>query len=305
MKAIRIHGYGSSDVLQFEDVSRPQADPDEVLVKTYDAGLNPVDWKIREGFLKDSSPRTFPFTAGQDFAGEVVETGERVAQFTGGDAVFGFAKGAYAEYAAARADEIALKPKSIDFVTAAAIPTAGLTAWQAIVDAARISQGQSVLIHGAAGGVGSFAVQIAKWKGARLIATASRTDIPYLKELGADEVIDYKAERFEAKTRDLDAVIDLVGGETLARSYGLLKKGGVVVTTLGYIDESKLQQNGLKGVALFMKRDGMELAELGKLVEQGIVTPRIDQVLPISEAKKAQEMSQSGKAHGKIVLRVA
>ena len=305
MKSIRIHSYGDSSEMKIEDSPRPRISSDEILVKVLAAGVNPIDWKIRAGYMKKSMPEPFPLTIGQDLAGEVSEVGKNVGQFKVGDQIFGFGSGSYAEYAAARANEIALKPRSVDFATAAAIPTACLTAWQALVDVAHISQRQSVLIHGAAGGVGSFAVQIAKWKGGHVAATAAAADASYLKGLGVDQVIDYQSERFEDRAGNPDIVIDLVGGETLNRSYGILKQGGIIVTTVQQADQARAREAGVRAVNIVMRRDGSELAQIAQLIDQGIVKPRIDKILPIDEAKRAHDLNESGKTHGKIVLRVA
>ncbi|HSM85293.1 MAG TPA: NADP-dependent oxidoreductase, partial [Candidatus Limnocylindrales bacterium] len=231
MKSIRIHSYGDSGEMKVEDSVRPRPNDEEVLVRIRAAGVNPVDWKIRAGQMRQFIPKSFPFTLGQDLAGEITETGKNVTQFKAGDEVFGFGSGSYAEYAVARQNEIALKPRSVDFTTAAAIPTACLTAYQALVDVAEVAKGQSVLIHGAAGGVGSFAVQIARWKGARVVATAAAEDASYLKGLGVEQVIDYQSERFEDRAGNPDIVIDLIGGDTLNRSYSIVKKGGIIVST--------------------------------------------------------------------------
>jgi len=305
MKAVRIHSYGNADQLKVEEAPKPEIAKDEVLVKIYDAGINPVDWKIRAGYLKSVMPKKFPLTLGQDIAGTVAEVGADVNQFKPGDEVFGSATGAYAEYAAAKASELAHKPRSVDFAAAAAIPTAGLTAWQIVIDTIQVSTGQSVLIHGAAGGVGSFAVQLAKWRGARVFATASPEDADYLKSLGAEQVINYKAERFEDKVKDVDAVIDLVGGETLQRSYQVVRPGGWLVTTVAPVDEGEARKRGIRAMPFFVKGNGSELAQIAQLVDQGILKPRVDKVLPLSEARRAQELTESGQSHGKIVLQVA
>jgi len=219
MKAIRIHEYGDASTLKLEEIPHLSIADDQILVRIHDAGVNPIDWKIRQGYMRQVRPATFPITIGQDFAGEVVEVGKAVNQFAVGDNVFGFAQGTYAEYAAAPLCTVAAIPKSIDFATAAALPTAGLTALQIIRDIVAAKSWIRVLIHGAAGGVGSYASQIAKNLGARVIGTATGADIEYLQSLGVSEVIDYKRERFEDKAAEVDAVVDLVGGETLARSY--------------------------------------------------------------------------------------
>ena len=220
MKAIRIHQFGDANTLQLEDAPNINIADDQLLVRVRAAGVNPIDWKIRQGYMKDIMHTNFPLTIGQDFAGEVVDKGKSVTQFAKGDRVFGFAQGTYAEFAAAPASMVAKIPDGVDFATAAALPTAGLTALQIIRDFVRAKPGMTILIHGAAGGVGSFASQIAKNSGARVIGTATGDDIQYLKSIGVDEVIDYKRERFEDKVHDVDAVVDLVGGDTLARSYG-------------------------------------------------------------------------------------
>jgi NADPH:quinone reductase-like Zn-dependent oxidoreductase len=218
--------------------------------------------------------------------------------------VFGFVQGSYAEYAVASPEGLAHKPRSVDFVTAASIPTAGLTAWQIIMDVAKVTQMQTVLIHGAAGGVGSFAVQFAKLKGARVIATASGDDASYLLSVGAQQVVDYKTERFEEKVKDVDTVIDLVGGDTLERSYSVLRKGGLLVTAVGPAREAEAKKRGIRVIQFLMKRDSSELDRIAKLIERGTVKPRISKVLPLAEAREAENLSQTGHPHGKVVLQV-
>lgn len=305
MKSIRIHSYGNSGEMKVEEADRPKIGEGEILVKVMDAGVNPYDWKIREGYFRQVVPADFPLTLGQDLAGVVAEVSHKATQFKTGDEVFGFGSGSYAEYAAVRESEIALKPKSINFAIAASIPTAGLTAWQAMIDIAHVSAGQSVLIHGAAGGVGSFAVQIGRWKGARVVATASSVDAAYLKNLGVAEVIDYRKERFEDRVGHPDIVLDLIGGETLNRSYGVVKKGGILVATVDQPDEAKARAAGIRAALVAMRRDSSQLAELAKLVGQGIIRPRVAQILPMNEARQAEDLNQAGKSHGKIVLQVA
>lgn len=306
MKAARIHSFGGSDKITIEeDVPPPKLGVGEVLVRIRDAGVNPIDWKIREGFLKEQMDTEFPMTLGQDFAGEVVEVGDQAPGFKPGDEVFGFAHGSYAELATVPANAMALKPKTVDFTTAASIPTAGLTAWQIIVDVANVRKDQKVLIHGAAGGVGSLAAQLAKWKGALVIATAAAEDAAYLREIGVDRVIDYKAEKFEERVNGVDLVVDLIGSAVLGRSYPVLKKqGSLLVSTVGQPDPNALDRIGAKGVRFVMKRDASELGQLAKLIDQGIVKPRLAEIFPLDEAKKAQDILQQGRSHGKIVLEV-
>jgi NADPH:quinone reductase-like Zn-dependent oxidoreductase len=304
MKAVRIHSYGHSDQIRLEDVPRPAPGPGDVLVRVRSAGVNPVDWKIREGYLKDSMAVSFPFTLGQDFAGEIEECGPDVAGFHRGDSVFGFASGAYAEYVTVRAGSIAQKPRNVDFDGAAAIPTPGLTAYELVSDVLRVAKGQTVLIHGAAGGVGGFAVQLARWKEARIVATASTADAAELRQLGADEVIDYKSDRFEDRVKNVDAVMDLVGGPTLARSYDVVKPGGIVVSVVSPPDQRLLAARQLRGKFFRMERDALRLAKLADLIDRGTVKVRVRQRYPLLAAREAQDLSQNGKSHGKIVLRL-
>jgi NADPH:quinone reductase-like Zn-dependent oxidoreductase len=305
MKAIRIHQFGDANTLKLEDAPNISIGDDQLLVRVRAAGVNPIDWKIRQGYMKDVMPTQFPLTIGQDFAGEVVDKGKSITQFTKGDRVFGFAEGSYAEYAAAQASRVAKIPGGMDFATAAALPTAGLTALQIIRDFVGAKPGTTILIHGAAGGVGSFASQIAKNSGARVIGTATGSDIEYLKSIGVDEVIDYKRERFEDKVRNVDAVVDLVGGDTNARSYGVVKRGGVLVSTVQPPDEAAAQRAGIRAQHIVMKRNSADLFELAQLVAKGAVKPRMDKTMSLGEAKEAQQLSETGKTDGKVILKVA
>jgi NADPH:quinone reductase-like Zn-dependent oxidoreductase len=305
MKAIRIHEYGAADRLKLEEIPRLSITEDQILVRIRDAGVNPIDWKIRQGYLKQVMPATFPMTIGQDFAGEVVECGTGVTQFAPGDRVFGFAQGTYAEYAAAPASSVAMIPRLMDFTTAAALPTAGSTALQIIRDVVAAKPGMSILIHGAAGGVGSYASQIAKNLGARVIGTATGGDIEYLKTLGVDEVIDYKNQRFEDRASRVDAVVDLVGGDTLARSYAVVAKGGLLATTVQPIDESAAKRAGIRAVQVIMRRNAADLAELARLAQNNVLKPRLSKTMNLSQAREAQELSQTGKTRGKVILQVA
>jgi NADPH:quinone reductase-like Zn-dependent oxidoreductase len=305
MKAVRIYEYGDASTLKLEDVQSLSATSDQILVRVHDAGVNPIDWKIRQGYLEHVMPAHFPLTMGQDFAGEVAERGTTVTSVQIGDRVFGFAQGTYAEYATASISTVAKIPDTVDFVRAAALPTAGSTALQIIRDVVKARDGMTILIHGAAGGVGSFASQIAKHMGARVVGSASGEDMDYLKSIGVDDVIDFARERFEEKVSEADAVVDLVGGETLKRSYDVVKPGGTLVTTVQPIDESEAKRAGIRAVHVVMRRNAADLAELAKLVESGAVTPRLGQTMALSQARQAQEFSESGKTHGKVILKVA
>lgn len=305
MKAIQVHSYGHSDLIRIEDAPTPRPQAGEVLVRIRAAGVNPVDWKTREGYLKDVAPSAFPLILGQDFSGEIVELGSGVTDFNVGDAVMGIARGSYAEFAAVPIAAIAKKPESIDFESAATLPTPALTAYQIVVNVIRPSKGQTLLIHGAGGAVGAIATQLALSRGARVIATASSDDAYYLKALGVDQVIDYRSERFEDKTGAVDAVLDLVGGEVASRSIGVIKPGGVLVTTVGPLNESEAAQRQVRAEHTYMSPNAADLAEIANLVDQGILNVHLGRVLPLTRAKEALDSIQNGLSHGKVVLKVA
>jgi NADPH:quinone reductase-like Zn-dependent oxidoreductase len=304
VKAIRIREFGGLEVLKYEDVPEPQPGLDEIRIRVIAAGVNPMDWKVRQGAIK----LPLPMILGLDVAGVVDALGPDVDEFKPGDHVFAkvsLGQGGYAEYTATNALQAAHKPKSIGFIEAAAVPTAGLAAWQALFDIAGLKKGQSVLVHGAAGGVGSFAVQFAKWKGARVIGTASGGNIEFLKSIGADVAIDYKAQRFEKVVQDVDVVLDTVGGDTFERSWGVLKPGGFLVTTVASIPSGAAEAHGVRASGMLTRDDGNELAQIAAIIDERRIKPIVTTVLPLSEARKAQEMSESRHTRGKIVLRVA
>jgi NADPH:quinone reductase-like Zn-dependent oxidoreductase len=309
MRAVRIHKYGGPEVLQYEDAPRPQPESGEVLIRVYAAGVNPVDWKIRAGLLKEVFPVSFPLIPGWDLSGVVEELGPDVTKFNKGDEVFAMPdptrNGTYAEYIVVRESEVALKPKSLHHVRAAAIPAAALTAWNALFDTARLRLGQRVLIHGGSGGVGHFAVQLAKWKGAHVIATASAKNQELVDELGADEVIDYQAQKFEDVARKIDIVLDTIGSDTQERSWKVLKKGGVLVSLVQPPSEEKARSVSVRGAMVQNRPDGAKLADIAKIIDAGQLAPVIDRILPLSEVRRAHELSKSGHTHGKIVLRIS
>ena len=308
MNAIRMHGYGGLDVLSYDEVVRPEPGADEVLIRVRAAAVNPVDWKIREGLGKEWFGHQLPFIPGCDLAGVVESVGPKVKGLHPGDSVYGFVNlkrcGAYAEFALATEGEVIRKPESLDFVQAAAVPVAALTSWQALFDIAQLAAGQKVLVHGAAGGVGSMAVQLAKAKGAWVAGTASARNAQFLRELGVDQVIDYQAVRFEETVRDLDMVLDTMGGDTQARSFGVLKKGGVLVSTVSDPSEALCAKFGVQGVRFMVQPSAAQLAEIAQLIEAGKVRPHVETILPLAEARRAQELSQTGHTRGKIVLEV-
>ena len=308
MQAVRIHTYGGPEVLKYEEAPLPQPGPGEALVRVHAAGVNPVDWKIREGYFKGRVNHSLPLILGWDLSGVVEATGSGVEGLKRDDEVYSrpdiARDGAYAEYIAVRETEVALKPKSIDHVPAAAIPLAALTAWQSLFDSARLSAGQKVLIHAAAGGVGSFAVQLAKWKGAYVIGTASSRNQDFVRKLRADETLDYQTTRLEDVVHDVDVVFDTIGGDTQKRSWKVLKKGGILVSIVGPPSAEEAAAHGVRQASVFVQPSATQLTELTKLVESGKLRPVVETVLPLSEARHAHELSQTGHTRGKIVLRV-
>jgi NADPH:quinone reductase-like Zn-dependent oxidoreductase len=309
MKAIVIHQYGKPDVLKYEDAPLPEPRENQILVRVIAAGVNPVDGAARSEKYAKFFGITLPFIPGYDIAGVVEKTGAKVTKFKAGDSVYAYIGlgegGGYAQYAVVTEEEAAPKPKTLTYESAAAVPVVALTAWQALIDTAKLSAGETVLIHGGSGGVGSFAIQIAKARGAKVIATASTANQDFLKQLGAGVAIDYTKQKFEDVAKGVDVVLDSVGKDTLARSYGIVKKGGFVVTLVSRIDEAELTKHGIRGASLSVKPDSNELAEIGKLIDEGKIKVVVSQTFPLSEAMKAQEQVATGHTRGKIVLKVA
>ena len=309
MKAIVIHEYGGPEVLKYEDVPRPEPKDDQILVRVIAAGVNPVDEAGRSERSAKFFGITLPFIPGYDIAGIVEKTGRKITKFKTGDSVYAYLSltdgGGYAEYAVATEVEAAPKPKSISFVEAAGVPVVALTAWQALIDTAKLSAGQTVLIHGGSGGVGTFAIQIAKARGAKVIATASTANQDLLKQLGADVAIDYTKAKFEDVAKNVDVLLDSVGKDTLARSYGVVKKGGFIVTLVARIDQAELDNHGIRGASLGVEPDSNELTEIGKLIAEKKIKVIISQTFPLADAVKAQEQIATGHTRGKIVLKVA
>jgi NADPH:quinone reductase-like Zn-dependent oxidoreductase len=308
MRAVMFDSYGSPQVLTLKEVPSPQTAAGEVLVRVHAAGVNPLDWKVRAGHVKAWLQHRLPLIPGWDVSGVVEAVGSGVKAFKVGDAVYGMLdfthNGAYAEYVATGTRNLAPKPGSIDHVHAAAVPLAALTAWQALFNVARLTLGQTVLIHGAAGGVGHFAVQFAKWKGARVIGTASSGNEGFLRELGADEVIDYRTRPFEEVVHDVDVVFDPIGGDTQERSWKVLKKGGVLVATLGISSPEAATEHGVRGEGVMVGPDNAQLTQIATLIDAENVKPAVSAVLPLAEAARAHELSQTGHVRGKIVLKV-
>lgn len=308
MKAVRIRAYGGPDVLSFEDAPRPVVERGDLFVRVRAAGVNPVDWKIRDGYRREALHHTLPLILGWDFSGVVEGRGPGAGLFAVGSEVYGrpdvARNGAYAEYIAVRETEVALKPTGLDHVHAAAIPLAGLTAWQALFDAGGLTAGQNVLIHAAAGGVGHLAVQLAKWKGAYVIATASSRNHAFLRTLGADEVVDYNTTPFEDVVHDVDLVLDNLSGDIQTRSWKVLRKGGILVSILVPPSADEAAAYGVRQAHVFCQPNAAQLAEMAELVDAGKLRPTVEVVLPLNEARRAQELNQAGQTRGKIVLRV-
>src|SRR5712672_1696972 len=306
MRAIRIHQYGGPEVLAQVEMQRPAPGHDEVLIKVHAAAVNPVDWKMRAGHMKEVFPLTFPATLGWDVSGTVEEAGDKVTQFKRGDEVYALVKGGgYAEYVVAKADIVGKKPRTLDHVHAAAVPVAGLTAWQALFEVAQLRAGQKVLIHAAAGGVGNFAVQFAKERGAYVIGTASSKNQAFLGELGVDKAVDYNKTRFEDVVRDVDVVLDTIGGDTQERSFKVLKKGGILVSIVQPPSQELATKYGVRALFYGAHPSSSNLTEIARLIDSGKVRTVVETVLPLAEARRAHELSQSGHARGKIVLKVA
>ncbi|MBI2600454.1 NADP-dependent oxidoreductase [Candidatus Daviesbacteria bacterium] len=311
MKAVQINTYGGIDVLEInENTPKPNLAKNQLLVEVYAASINPIDYKIRAGFLKEMMPLQFPATLGGDFAGVILELGEGVTDLKVGDSVYGSAivlnggSGAFAENLAANTGNTALKPKNVDFAQAAALPLVGASAIQALEDYIKLKNGQKILITGGAGGIGTIAIQLAKSLGAYVATTVGSKDIEYVKSLGADEVIDYQAQIFEQVLKDFDAVFDTVGGETSDKSFQVLKKGGVIVSMFGAPNAELAQKYGVTAIGQNTVTSTQALNRLAELVMNGKIKIHIDKVFPLEEAKEAFEHLEEGHPQGKVVLQV-
>ncbi len=316
MKAMRIHAFTNQSHLTYEDAPLPTLNKDDVLIRVHAAGVNPIDWKVCAGTHPLAAKMELPLIPGWDVAGTIEAVGSAVTNFKVGEAVFAkpdhFRQGAYAEFIAVRAVEVAPKPASISFVEAASLPLVALTTWQALILTAQLQQGQRILIHGAAGGIGSFAVQLAKAKGAYVIGTGSANNQAFIAELGADEFIDYNNTDFEALLKDasqkVDVVYDTVGnaaGETQSRSWSVLKEGGFLVSIVRPEPDKALAEQYKVGSALVVvSPSGEQLAEIAKLVDAGAIKPIVSVVLPLADALEAHALNKTGHTRGKIVLQV-
>lgn len=317
MKAVRIHAFGGSEVLQVENVARPVPAPDEILIQVYASGVNPVDWAVRQGgnnvlrpFLK------LPMTLGWDAAGIVEETGSEVTRFQKGDAVYGVPNfpgdGSYAEYCVAKASQFALKPKIVSFNEAAGVPLAGVTAWAALFAHGQLRAGQRVLIQGASGGVGSFAVQFAKAKGAYVIGTASAGNLEYVKQLGADEALDYRSQQIEEVVHDVDLVVEaspLRDNAQRLKAVTVLKEGGILVSVnldFPFSEEvlAALAQKHAQGALAASQARQDWLTEIAQLIDEGSVKVYVSQVFPLEQVAAAHRESETWHVRGKLVLEI-
>ncbi|CAK0774988.1 NADPH:quinone reductase [Azospirillaceae bacterium] len=353
MKAMVIDGFGGSDRLQLREVPIPSPEPDEILIKVRHTAVNPVDWKIREGWLSDVFPHEFPLIPGWDVAGDIVAIGDQVpkvhdigsvamrgagdrfvvnragfhvatrrrrgatsAGFSIGDPVYAYCRkplvrwGSYAEYVTVSADAAAPAPSNLSSRETATIPLVGLTAWQALFDAARLASEQTILIHAASGGVGGMAVQFAKQVGARVIATAGLSNHAYVRSLGADEVIDYSGDSVAERVRafspgGVDVVLDTLGGSVLAESYGLIRPGGVLVSVVDMPDELLAEDHSIRTAFVFVSPNGGQLRRIAQLLEKEQIRPLYITEMMLEDAARAQDLSRAGHVRGKITLRVA
>ena len=309
MKAIRFHDYGAPDVLVYEDALMPEPAAGEVLVKVHAASVNPIDWKIRAGHLRGFRDYPLPFIPGWDVSGVIESVGVGVTRLKPGDEVYGWPdparNGAYAEYIAVEEIRLALKPRSLDHVHSAAIPLAGLTAWQALFDTAGLTAKQKVLIHAAAGGVGHLAVQLAKINEIYVAGTASSGNQEFIRRLGCDLPINYETTRFESIVHDFDAVIESMGGEVRNRSWKVLKKGGILVALIGPPpSEEDAKTHQVRATIIWGHADHGQLTEIARLADAGKVRPEIAAVFPLRDAAEAHRMSETEHVRGKIVLQV-
>ncbi|MGN6527930.1 MAG: NADP-dependent oxidoreductase [Burkholderiaceae bacterium] len=304
MQAVRIDRFGGPEVMQLVDLPVPRPGDGELLVRIGAASLNPVDWKIREGRYPVVKEDRLPYMLGRDYAGVVVGCGAG-ADFSEGDAVHGLldpAHGSFAEYVVVRGDEVAARPASLDAVAAAALPLAGLTAWQGLFTHGRLAAGQRVLVHAGSGGVGHLAVQFAKARGAEVVATASGPHVEFVRSRGADLVIDYRKQRFEEVAGEVDLVYDLLGGETQARSWAVLRRGGALVSTLQEPSQDEADRRGVRALRYTAQPSRADLREIAALVDAGRVRPHVSAVSPLRDARSALQAVEEGHTLGKAVL---
>lgn len=311
MKAAQINRYGGRDVVKINNhAPTPTLTEDSLIIEVHAAGVNPVDWKIREGYMQKMVPLQFPATLGGDFSGVVTQVGTNASNFKIGDAVYGQAiivgggSGSFSEFLSAKAAHVAHKPKSVGHNEAASLPLAGVSALQALTEHINLSKDQKILIHGGAGGIGSIAIQLAKHLGAYVATTARAGDAAYVKELGANEVIDYEKQSFENVLHDYAAVFDTVGGETYTRSFQVLKKGGMIVSMLEQPNEELMKKYGVTAIAQGTRTTTQRLSRLADLIDSGIIKIHIDKTFPLDQAAEALAYLKTGNIRGKVVIEI-
>lgn len=308
MKAVRIHTYGDSDVLVYEDAPRPVPGEGEVLIRVHATSVNPFDCAVHAGYMTGMFNYTLPLILGSDVSGVIEEVGASAKGFSPGDEVYTragvFRDGANAEYVLATAADVTSKPKSLDHIHSAALPHVSLTAWQALYELANLSEGQTVLIHAAAGGVGHIAVQLAKLRGATVIGTASM-NYDLLESLGVDQAINYATTPFENVVHDVDVVLDTVGGDTQQRSWSTLKRGGILISTIQSPSEEMATAHGVRQAMVYSSPPiAQTLTEVARMTDTGQIKPVVSIVLPLQEAKQAHQIIEGKHARGKVVLQV-
>ncbi|CCD87279.1 putative NADPH:quinone reductase, Zn-dependent alcohol dehydrogenases superfamily [Bradyrhizobium sp. ORS 285] len=308
MHAVSIHSFGGPSELVLDDMPMPQPGEGDVLVRVRAASVNPVDYKTRSGGYPAVKQEQLPKVLRRDVAGLVERVGDTVTRFRTSDAVYAMLDrevGGYAEFVRVHEADAAKTPDGIDFVKAAAVPLAALTAWQGLFDHGHLKAGQRVLIHGGSGGVGHFAIQFAKNAGAWVATTVSDVDVEFVRKLGADKAIDYRNEQFEDAVQDIDLVFDLIGGDTQDRSWTVLKRGGALISTLQKPDQDEAERRGVRATNYMAEPSGAQLAEIARLIETGKVTVVIDSTFPLQDVGKAHEHMEHDHVHGKVVLQVA
>src|SRR5262249_11801011 len=308
MEVVRIDKFGSREVMKFRKLPIPTPGPNEILLKVKAVSINPVDWKIREGKYPGVKSDKLPYVLGRDVSGVVEACGTETTGHHKGDEIYamlGIDRGTYAEHVIVKANERAPKPRSIDHLAAAGVPLAGLTAWQGLFKYGELKAGQRILIHGGSGVVGHFAIQFAKAKGTHVITTVSEKHIEFVREIGADDVVDYKKQKFEDMVHEVDMVFDLIGGETRKRSWPVLKKGGILVSTMMEPFDQKMRELGVRAAHFTVQENGEELHEIGSLIDAGKVKPKIGKVFDFNEVGSAFEYVEKGDTEGKVVLKVA
>jgi len=313
MKSAQINRYGSSEVIEInQNTPLLHLSSEKILVDIKAAGVNPIDWKIREGYMKQMISLQFPSTLGMDFSGIIKEVGKDISmeEYKQGDEVYGQASvtnggtGAFAEIALTNADNIAIKPKSLNYAEAAALPLVGVSAWQALVENMKLSKDQKILIHGGAGGIGSIAIPLAKNMGAYVATTASSDDKQFVQSLGADKIIDYKSQDFEELVHDYDAVYDTIGGQTYTKSFNVLKKSGIIVSMLEQPNSELIQRFGVKAIFQFTQVNKDRLTQLAQWIDQNNIKMHIDKTFSLDESAKALDYVKDVHPRGKVILKI-